>query len=118
MPRIRAESLLFIGIQGHALAVDRATGTEVWRRKLKGSDVVLIHRDAERLYATTKGEAWCLDPLSGAVLWNNQLKGLGLGLVCVATDVGNERAATPYTTTAEQQRRREAQSASAAAAAG
>ena len=53
-------NLIFIGIHGTVLALDRATGQEVWRAKLKGSDFASV------------------------VLWQNPLKGLGVGLVTIA----------------------------------
>jgi PQQ-like domain len=77
-------NVIFIGIAGTVLALDRATGREVWRTKLKGSDfanVALLDGD---LYATAGGEIFCLDPSTGNLRWKNPLKGLGLGLVTIA----------------------------------
>jgi len=77
-------NLIFIGIKGTTLALDRATGQEVWRTKLIGSDfanVVFLDGD---LYATTDGELFCLDAATGKLRWQNPLKGLGLGLVTIA----------------------------------
>ena len=77
-------NLIFIGIKGTALALDRATGQEVWRAKLKGSDfasVVLLDGD---LFATASGELFCLDAATGKLRWQNPLKGLGYGLITIA----------------------------------
>jgi hypothetical protein len=77
-------NLIFIGIKGTALALDRATGQEVWRTKLKGADfanVVLLDGD---LFATADGELFCLEASTGRIRWQNPLKGLGLGLVTIA----------------------------------
>ena len=35
-----SQNLLFIGIAGNVVALDRTTGTEVWRSELKGNDFV------------------------------------------------------------------------------
>ncbi|HYM07481.1 MAG TPA: PQQ-binding-like beta-propeller repeat protein [Terriglobales bacterium] len=105
-------SLLFIGIKGTALALDRATGQEVWRSKLKGSSFVNVVLDSGELYATTEGEVFRLDPASGAICWNNRLPGLGHGLVTVAQS-GNQQAITMR----EKQQQDEAAAAAAAAAA-
>ena len=77
-------NLIFIGIHGTVLALARATGQEVWRAKLKGSDfasVVLLDGD---LFATASGELFCLDAATGKLRWQNPLKGLGVGLVTIA----------------------------------
>ena len=95
-------SLLFIGIKGTVLALDRATGREVWRTRVKGSDFINVVLDGGGLYATTQGEIFALDPATGEVLWHNKLEGLGLGLVSIAS---SSPAGTVVT--GEEQRRRE-----------
>ena len=76
--------MIHIGIHGHVLALDRTTGVEIWRTKLKG-DVVNLALEEGDLYATTSGEIYCLDPATGQIRWHNLLKGLGRGLVTIAT---------------------------------
>ncbi|HNX49571.1 MAG TPA: PQQ-binding-like beta-propeller repeat protein [Thermoanaerobaculaceae bacterium] len=73
--------LLYIGVGGHAVAIDPSTGTELWRTKLKASTFVTIYRAGSGLFAGAGGELFRLDPASGDVLWSNKLKGLGMGLV-------------------------------------
>ncbi len=97
---------IFIGIKGTALALDRATGVEVWRTPLKGSDFVNLVLDGGDLFASTRGEVFCLNPANGEVRWNNPLRGLGWGLVAFA----NSGAVM----LAEERRRREASNAAAA----
>ena len=106
-----AKTSVFIGIKGTVLALDRATGQEVWRSKLKGSSFVNIILDGGELYATTQGEVFRLDPTSGAIRWNNPLPGLGHGLITVATSA-NQQAITMR----EKQRQDEAAAAAAAGA--
>ena len=82
--------LTYVGIKGHVLALDRATGTEIWRTKLSGlrmktSDFVYLSLDDDQLYATLSGEIFCLDSASGEVRWHDQLKGLGTGLVSIVS---------------------------------
>ncbi len=79
-----ALSNLFIGINGKVLAIDRATGREIWRTPLKGGDFVNVIFDDGVLYAATHGELFCLDPATGQVRWHNELKGLGWGLITIA----------------------------------
>ena len=110
--------LLYLGIKGHVLAVDRDTGEERWRTKLQGvtmraHEFVHLHRDGDALFAAYSGEVFCLDPRSGTVRWHNKLSRLGTGVVGMATDApgaGNG----PATLYAETQRRDAAAAAAAA----
>ena len=99
---------VFVGIGGAVVALDRATGQEVWRAKLS-SDFVNVVLDEGELYAATKGELFCMDPTSGQVRWHNPLKGLGRGLVTIASPGGGSAVVVR-----EKRRREEAAAASAA----
>ncbi len=72
---------LFIGIGGHAIALDRATGTEIWRQRLGSKTYVTISFDGRSVFAGCNGEIFCLDPATGEPRWHNQLPGLGTGLI-------------------------------------
>ncbi len=72
---------LYVGLGGTVLALDPVTGTERWRRHLKGLDFVNVALVGTSLVAATKGEVFGLDPSTGQVLWHNKLKGLGRGFV-------------------------------------
>jgi outer membrane protein assembly factor BamB len=73
------EQLVFVGLNGYALALDRDTGEIVWSNdKMKGGYVTLL-LDGDRLIASTNGYIFCLDPLTGAIRWQNSLKGYGMG---------------------------------------
>jgi outer membrane protein assembly factor BamB len=104
-------SLLYIGIAGTALALDRATGKEVWRTELKGSDFVNVVQHDGDLFATAKGELFCLDASNGKVRWKNQLKGMGRGLITIAG------AGQQTVVLSQEKRRRDQEAASAAASA-
>lgn len=74
-------NLLIMGIGSHAVAVDPATGTEIWRTKLKSSSFVTVQEIGDRVFCGAAGELFCLDRATGHKLWHNKLKGLGTGLV-------------------------------------
>lgn len=82
----RRPTLVYIGIRGHVVALNRLTGEVVWQKSLKGQYYVQVARDQEFLYATAKGELWCLNPQDGAVIWHNNLKGMGWDLASIASD--------------------------------
>jgi len=92
---------IYIGIKGTVLALDRATGEEVWRTPLKGGSFVNLTLDGGVLLAATRGEVFCLDPATGDIRWTNPLRGLGYGLVSFigspavvsAEELNRERAA-------------------------
>jgi outer membrane protein assembly factor BamB len=97
---------IFVGIGGYAVAVDRATGSEVWRTKLRGSDFVNVAVEGRDVFASTRGRLYCVDAATGTIKWENELKGLGLGLVGIAG---------AGAVTAAEARRREQAAQSAAA---
>jgi len=101
---------IYIGIRGTVLALDPATGTELWRMPVKGAQFVNVALVDDRLYAAAGGEMFALDPATGQILWNNTLKGLGMGLVTIA---GTSQASPA----SAELRRRHAQAAGAAGAA-
>ena len=68
---------IFIGIKGTVLALDRATGEELWRTPLKGGDIVNLVLDGGNLLASARGEVDCLDPNTSDIRWNNPLRRLG-----------------------------------------
>jgi outer membrane protein assembly factor BamB len=99
---------LIIGIGGHAVSIDPATGTELWRAKLKGSDFVTVYDVGHYIFAGTSGVLFCLDASTGRILWKNELRGLGTGLVTFMANDGAAGAATLA-------KRRQAAAAAAAA---
>ena len=107
-----AKSLVYIGICGDVLALDRATGVEVWKRTLKGADFVNVACVDGDLFATTKGELFCLDAVTGAIRWHNKLPGLGRGLVTIAAPGGQQAVLM------REKRQREEAAAAAIVAAG
>ncbi len=107
---MKTSDLVFIGIKGSVLALDRATGQQVWATHLKGYDFVNVTVQSGAVLASCYGEVFCLDPLTGAGLWHNPLKGFGTGLAAIATDAQPGQAAA----LAEKQRQDEQAAASSA----
>ncbi|PYV13260.1 MAG: hypothetical protein DMG07_14990 [Acidobacteria bacterium] len=105
------DTLVFIGIRGAVVALDSATGAEVWATELKGSDFVNVASTDRAVFAVTKGEIFCLDPGTGAVRWHNPLRGYGRGLATIAGASGAGGGA------AAAKRKREEEAAAAAGAA-
>jgi outer membrane protein assembly factor BamB len=99
---------VFVGIQGAALALDRATGEQLWRTELKGSDFVTVVVSDGDLFAASRGRLYRLDPTSGDVMWINELRGLGYGIVSIA---GEAQGGLPG---AAEKHRRDAQARAAA----
>jgi outer membrane protein assembly factor BamB len=104
--------MLYIGICGSVLALDRTTGNELWRTDLKGADFVNVAFHDGDLFATAKGVLFCLDPATGSIRWKNSLKGLGHGLITIATPAGQQ------TVLAREKRKRDDDAAGAVVIAG
>ena len=105
MPATTLANVIYLGIRGYVLALDRRTGSEIWRTPLKGYDFVNLTLDGPDLFATAYGEIFCLDPTTGHVKWNNRLRGMGYGLICIAS-------ANSQTVMAQESRRRAQEAAS------
>src|SRR5688500_20279505 len=104
MPR-QTQKLLFVGIKNVVVALNPADGTEVWRAKLKGGDLVTVLWDGENLFAANNGEVFRLDPASGAVVWTNPRKGRRKGVVSLARRRAEKLTHSPCETRAAQKRR-------------
>src|ERR1700704_4215396 len=73
------EDLIFVGLNGYALALDRETGQIVWSNDQMNRGYVTLLLDFDRLIVSTNGYIYCLDPLTGNIQWHNPLKGYGVG---------------------------------------
>jgi outer membrane protein assembly factor BamB len=80
-----APDLIYLGIRGSVLALDKATGARVWETKLKGSSFVTLLVEGSRIFAGAQGEIFCLDAATGKTLWHDGLSGYGFGLLSLAT---------------------------------
>jgi outer membrane protein assembly factor BamB len=73
------DQLIFVGLNGYALALHRDTGEIVWSNDQMKSGYVTLLLDGDRLIVSTNGYMYCLDPLTGEIRWHNPLKGYGSG---------------------------------------
>src|SRR4029079_11070155 len=71
--------LIFVGLNGYAVALNRKTGEIVWSNSQMRSGYVTFLLDGDRLVVSTNGYIYCLDPLTGEILWHNPMKGYGVG---------------------------------------
>jgi hypothetical protein len=110
-PIMKNPELVFIGIKGSIVALNRATGAQVWATHLKGSGFVNVVEQNDIVLAACRGEVFCLDALTGNARWHNPLRGFGLGLATIAGDIQN-------TAVLAEKRRRDEEAAASAAAAG
>lgn len=87
--------MVFTGIRGRVMALDRTKGDVIWNNRLGGNDFVNLLFAGGDLYAATRGELFCLNVDSGQIRWHNPLKGYGRGLMTITTAEvsGNQVAA-------------------------
>jgi outer membrane protein assembly factor BamB len=76
---MKVDQLIFVGLNGYAVALDRDTGEIVWSNNQMKSGYVTLLLDGDRLIVSTNGYIYGLDPLSGDILWHNPLHGYGAG---------------------------------------
>lgn len=84
---------LIVGTKGQVVAIDTASGTEVWRTPLpigdlfasKQAPVCVLKKDGV-VYAASSGFVFALAELDGAVLWKNELAGLGYNEIGLALE--------------------------------
>lgn len=111
---MKTSDLIFIGIRGSVVALNRATGAQEWATHLKGYSFVNVVLEDDRVIATCYGEVFCLDALNGGSLWHNPLKGFGMGLATIATD---QNPGSGFAPVMAEKRRRDQQAAASGAAA-
>lgn len=93
-PLRTVDQLVFVGLNGYALALDRDSGEIVWSNSDMQSGYVTLLLDGDRLIVSTNGYMYCLDPLSGQILWHNPLKGYGMGAPTSLTSARGQNSAS------------------------
>jgi outer membrane protein assembly factor BamB len=88
------DQLIFVGLNGYALALDRESGEIVWSNDQMKSGYVTLLLDGDRLIASTNGYIYCLDPLTGEIRWHNPLKGYGAGAPTAMVSVRGQTSQT------------------------
>jgi outer membrane protein assembly factor BamB len=104
----RAE-MIFVGIKGSVIGIERSTGATKWTTNLVGSDFVNVTTMDGDLFASSRGRLYRLDPASGDITWCNELPGMGWGLMTIAS-------ASQTAPSAEKKRRDDAAAAAGTAA--
>lgn len=82
---MKIEQLIFIGLNGCVVALDRATGEVVWSNNEMNSGYVSLLLDGDQLIVSTNGYIYCIAPLTGEILWHNPLSGYGEGATALAS---------------------------------
>ncbi len=101
----------YLAIKGHVVCIEKATGAERWRTKIKRGSVTTLSDAGDLVLAYGGGHLFGLDKADGRILWENTLPGLGHSY-CIIAGASAEQAATAAIAAAIQA----AQSSSAAAA--
>jgi outer membrane protein assembly factor BamB len=88
------DDLIFVGLNGYAVALHRDTGKIVWSNNQLRSGYVTFLLDGDRLIVSTNGYIYCLNPLTGDILWHNPMTGYGMGS---PTSLVSKRGSTSQT---------------------
>jgi outer membrane protein assembly factor BamB len=105
------EQLVFVGLNGYAVALDRDTGEIVWSNNELKSGYVTLLLDGDRLIVSTNGYIFCLNPLTGRILWNNRMSGYGSGTPTSLISVRGQGSPTLIQQAAEETKASEQASA-------
>jgi outer membrane protein assembly factor BamB len=108
---MRIDDLIFVGLNGYALALHRENGEIVWCNDKMRSGYVTLLLDGDRLIVSTNGYIYCLDPLTGNIIWNNPLHGYGLGAPTSLTSMRGQTSQAQIHQAAEEVARRASNSA-------
>ena len=84
----RQSKLLYVGTGRFVVAVDPASGEEVWRTKIPSpyGTIVTLLLAKDRVYVGHAGSVYCLDARSGGILWKNGLPKTGYGAVLLTME--------------------------------
>jgi outer membrane protein assembly factor BamB len=94
---------LFIGIQGKAVCLDKATGDILWSSKLKSSSSVTnVYYEDNQVFAYSGGHLFCLSADTGDIVWENGLSGYGFGACIIASENQSSAAAVSSQVASQQ----------------
>src|SRR6516225_4020045 len=103
---MRIDDLIFVGLNGYALALHRENGEIVWYNDQMNSGYTTLLLDGDRLIVSTNGYIYCLDPQNGKIVWKNPMKGYGTGIAHLVSVRGQSgQALLNQVAAAEAQRR-------------
>ncbi|TQV88981.1 PQQ-binding-like beta-propeller repeat protein [Aliikangiella coralliicola] len=76
---------IYLGMNGYVVCLKQKNGEEIWRTKLKSSQITNITLDDDKIYASAGGHLFCVNAKNGKIIWENGLSGLGYGACIIAT---------------------------------
>jgi outer membrane protein assembly factor BamB len=79
-------SLVFVGLNGRAAALNCYSGATEWTwraPKPSAGYVSLLLLNDQQLIVSVEGYTYCLDPRTGAERWANDLPGFGVGVTSI-----------------------------------
>ena len=77
---------LFLGISNHVVCLNKKTGIQVWKTKLKSSGITNVYYEDGNIFAYSGGHLFCLDAVDGSINWENPLKGFGYSTCIIASE--------------------------------
>ena len=80
---------LFLGIKSHVVCIDKSSGHELWRSKLKTSTITNVYYENDMVFAYAGGHLFCVNAYDGSIKWENTLKGLGYSTCIIASEHQN-----------------------------
>lgn len=80
---------LFLGISNHVVCLDKKTGEQVWKTKLKSSSITNVYYENGSIFAYSGGHLFSLNATDGAINWENPLKGFGYSTCIIASEHQN-----------------------------
>ncbi len=88
------DQLIFVGLNGWAVALNRDSGEIVWSNdQMRRGDVTML-LDGDRLIVSTNGYLYCLEPLTGRILWEQPLRGYRTGIAALCSVRGKSEDGT------------------------
>jgi outer membrane protein assembly factor BamB len=105
MQSIPMDQMIFAGLNGRVMALNRDNGQIVWEwhspKPRKGFIAVML--DGDRLIVGISGYLYCLEATTGRLIWQNPLTGYGIALFSFASVRGQAQQSTTAQYEADQQ---------------
>ncbi|MCJ8311452.1 MAG: PQQ-binding-like beta-propeller repeat protein [Saccharospirillaceae bacterium] len=90
---------LFLGINNHVICLNKKTGEQIWKTKLKSSTITNVYYETDNVFAYSGGHLCCLSAAEGSIIWENPLKGLGYGTCIITSEHQNTSVISSQITT-------------------
>ncbi len=93
---------LFLGINNHVVCLSKKTGEQIWKTKLKRSNITNVYFENDALFAYSGGHLFRLSASDGAIIWENPMKGFGFGTCIIASEHQDASVITSNQITTQQ----------------